>query len=85
MSAGMKTILHILVMGAFACTISACGYKGKLKSPTQIEAAEAKKAKKQEKQEKQERKAAESKSVATGKTPGDAPASDSADQVTEEQ
>jgi len=43
--------LPLLLLAAFALSLSACGYKGRLKSPAQIEAAETKKAAKQAKKD----------------------------------
>lgn len=40
----MKLLLHSVVVASVALSLSACGNKGRLKTPAQIEAAEAKKA-----------------------------------------
>jgi len=45
--------LQLLVIASVACGFVACGNKGKLKSPTQIEEAEAKKEKKKGKEAKE--------------------------------
>ena len=44
----MKRLLGILMIAALTLNLSACGLKGKLKSPSQIAREEAKKQKKQE-------------------------------------
>lgn len=63
----MKLWLHVILVAAMACGMAACGNKGRLKSPTQIEAAEAKKARQQEqeaaKKAKRKAKAAEESPV----------------------
>jgi len=45
------TLLRLSMIVFLACGLSACGIKGKLKSPSQIEASEAKKAQKKAKAE----------------------------------
>jgi predicted small lipoprotein YifL len=42
----MKTLLHSILVLSLVLGLSACGNKGKLKSPAQIELGEAKKARK---------------------------------------
>lgn len=44
----MRSIFHIVLLLLVATSISACGVKGKLKTPDQIEKEAAKKAKKEE-------------------------------------
>jgi predicted small lipoprotein YifL len=46
----MRLLLHALVIAALSMSLTACGNKGKLKSPSQIEEHEAKKKEKAEKQ-----------------------------------
>ncbi len=50
----MRIVLHLLLVGLLACGLAACGNKGKLKTPSQIEALEAKRARKQAEQIKEE-------------------------------
>ncbi|MBY0408161.1 MAG: hypothetical protein K2Q01_10750 [Rickettsiales bacterium] len=45
----MRAWLHIVLVCVFACGVSACGNKSKLKSPTQIEVQEEKKARREAK------------------------------------
>lgn len=47
----MRIVLHAVIMISLALGVAACGNKGKLKTPSQIEAEEAKKAQKQKKAE----------------------------------
>ena len=50
----MKMLMHVMLIAALACGLTACGNKGKLKTPTQAKMEEAKKAKKAaEKKEKE--------------------------------
>ena len=42
----MRALLSIIMAAALALNLSACGFKGKLKSPSQIAKEEAKKQKK---------------------------------------
>ena len=56
----MRQWIYALMLATLACNLSACGTKGKLKSPSQIEAEEQKKARKEEKEKAtQEEKAKE--------------------------
>ena len=43
----VKTLLHCAIVATLVCGLSACGNKGRLKSPSQIETSEAKKKEKQ--------------------------------------
>ncbi len=54
-------ILHIVLLGVIACNLAACGTKGRLKSPAQIEAEEAKKARKSAKKAEDAKKEAAEK------------------------
>ena len=54
----MQSFFHIFLLMLLAITISACGVKGKLKTPDQIEVQAAKKAKQEE--DKKEKAAQES-------------------------
>lgn len=47
----MRYLLQLMVIVSVAAGLAACGTKGKLKTPTQIEAAQAKKARKAAKKE----------------------------------
>lgn len=49
-----RTVLQWVLAGMLVCGLSACGNKGKLKSPSQIQAAEEKKERKRIKLEKKE-------------------------------
>ena len=71
----MRTLLHMLLVAALACGLSACGNKGKLKSPTQIQFEAAKKARK-EAREKQKQEQQEGAPADTA-TPQDPPAAES--------
>lgn len=51
----MRTVLFLMA-GAFAQSLAACGYKGNLKTPTQIEQEEAKKAHEEQKKKEEEKK-----------------------------
>ena len=58
----MRNIFHIFLLMLVATSLSACGVKGNLKTPDQIEALAAKKAKQEEeKKAKEETSAQESK------------------------
>ena len=50
----MKRMLPVLIALALAVNLSACGYKGKLKSPSEIKAEEAKKAAKESRRKNEE-------------------------------
>ncbi len=47
----MRSVLQALLAVTLLCGVTACGTKGKLKTPSQIEADEAKKARKAQKKE----------------------------------
>ncbi len=47
----MRQVLHALVIVSLLCGLSACGNKGKLKTPTQVQAMEAKKEHRKAKQD----------------------------------
>ncbi len=49
-------IVSLLILIAFAFNVTACGYKGNLKSPAQMKSQAEKKAHKQEKEEKEQKK-----------------------------
>ena len=42
----MRALLHGILIALFACSLTACGIKGKLKTPTQVQLEEQKKARK---------------------------------------
>ncbi len=61
----MKYLVHVMVFAALATGVSACGHKGKLKTPSQVELEEQKKARKEAKKEAEAKKAAENKEQQT--------------------
>lgn len=68
----MKYMMHVLLLVAVSVGVTACGHKGRLKAPAQIEAEQQKKARKEAK------KAAEQNKKATPREAGeniDVPAS----------
>ena len=54
----LRILAQLCLVVVLACNVAACGNKGKLKSPTQIQVSEAKKAKKKARQAKEPRVAA---------------------------
>ncbi len=55
----MRIFIYVMMALVLSSAVTACGNKGSLKSPSEIEAAEAKKAKKEARKEKRRAKEAE--------------------------
>ncbi len=54
----MKCMIHVLLLVAVTVGVTACGHKGKLKTPSQVEAEQQKKERKEAKQAAKESKKA---------------------------
>jgi predicted small lipoprotein YifL len=72
-----KVIMQLCLIGVMACGLSACGNKGKLKSPSQAAASEAKKERKKIKldaESSEKEKAAESSTESSSESQAQPPA-----------